>query len=215
MLPLLVLAMSASAASQQEVVLVDRYVRVGDLAVAPEHADEVVAQLSSHTTSMELDVVSAERLLRNRFPGLHFRLRFDTTIRLSVVRAELVQRGACFAASSDLSAKEHITSRNTEQVACIDQKPSEALAYDRELQVPLAKAFIPAGTYLGSLRPAARRTLPKGQRMTLRFSSGPIIVEREVVTLQPGLPDQKVFAVAEDGEVMAARLAPNDMEGSR
>lgn len=42
--------------------------------------------------------------------------------------------------------------------------------------------------------------------MHFRTSEGPVSIEREVVTLQPGRPGGRVFARTRDDQVMAARL---------
>jgi hypothetical protein len=213
MMSLLLLGATVSALPTSEVVLKDRSIKVGDVAITEGYDQDVIGQLPARTDVIELDEASAERLLRNRFPSLAFRLRFRDRVRLSAPSgAPDVRTGSCLAASVDVQPHEPITLSNTLEVACGAGPVPKVLGYDAETRSTFARAFIPAGTVLGAPRLHEVQNVPEGQAMTLRFVSGPVVIEREVVTLQPGMPGDRVFAVTGDGKVVTAPLAQDEKE---
>lgn len=216
MLPILLLAADAPEIEAHDVALADRTIRVGDVAIADGYEQGAIGQLPVRTNVVELDEASAERLLRNRYPGLVYRLRFKGSIRLSAPQIVPVHgANSCLSAAVDLQAGQPITRLNTSAVNCGTAPVPKVLRYDADAGSAFARIFIPAGTPLGAPPIQEVSVVPAGQRMTLRFMSGPVIIEREVVTLQPGHPGDHVFAATEDGEVITSRLAPDSEEGQQ
>lgn len=215
MFALLLLTAGVPEAMSEEIVLADRNIHVGDIARAPGFESEVVGVLSQHSTLVELDECSARRMLRNRFPALEFVLRFDGRVRLSHPSPSQVRGGSCFGASVDLAIGETITASNVVEIECPSERTVAALGYDAASGSPYARGFIPAGTNLGALRLNGVEVVPEGKAMTLRFAAGPIIVERDVASLQPGVPGGRVFVKTEDGKVISARLSPGETGASQ
>jgi flagella basal body P-ring formation protein FlgA len=117
-------------------------------------------------------------------------------------------QAACVAAARDIAAGEQISADLLVPVDCRAQSRGMRWArFDRMSGSLTAREALPAGTYLGRLSTAAAPLLPKGARVTLRASSGPAIVEREVTTLQPARAGQRVFVRDAEGNVFAAALA--------
>lgn len=207
MFALLLLAAGVPEAMSDEIVLADRNIRVGDIARAPGFESEVVGVLPQQSTLVELDEGNARRMLRNRFPALQFALRFEGRVRLSHPSLSQVRKGNCFAASADLAVGETITPSNVVEIECPSERAVAALGYDAASGSPYARGPIPSGTNLGALRLNAVDVVPEGKAMTLRFAAGPVIVERDVVSLQPGVPGGRVFVKTEDGEVISTQLS--------
>ncbi|MGQ7829970.1 hypothetical protein [Altererythrobacter sp. Z27] len=207
MLALFLLTAGLPAATSDEIVLPDRYIRVGDVAQAPGYESEVLGMLSQQRTSLELDEGTVRRMLRNRFPALQFVLRFNGRVRLSRPALRTVHRGNCYAALIDLPAGEPITISNAAAVECPSGKVAAALGYDAASSSTFAREFIPAGANLGALRLNQGEVVPEGKAITLRYAAGPVIVERKVTMLQPGVRGGRVFVKTDDGEVITTRLS--------
>ncbi|WP_447726069.1 hypothetical protein [Sphingomonas koreensis] len=122
----------------------------------------------------------------------------------------IVAAAECAAAARDVAAGEHLSADMLEPVVCDEGRVTHRLRFDRVTRSMVAEEGLPAGTYLGKLHAPAPPMLPKGARVTLRAISGPMIVEREVVTLQPARSGQRVFVRDEGGNVFAVALVLKD-----
>lgn len=112
----------------------------------------------------------------------------------------------CFASSRDLSAGSVLSADDVAVTPCQSVSQRAPLRYDRLAGAPVTAATIPAGTYLGRLAPLAQIRIEKGQRLTLRSASGPVVIEREVVAVQPGVPGGRVFVSDASGRVFSVRV---------
>lgn len=190
--------------------LPDRYIRVGDLAVAPGHEAVVIGRLPSGRDAVLVDRDDARRMVRNRLPSLAFALRYDSPVNLVHQRAEAGPSGACLATREDLAPGQPVLAENVEAIPCSGRPVAAGLGYDADRATPVARLPIPAGSYLGPLRVRRSAPVASGQAMSLRFVSGPVVVEREVVALQPGFPGSNAFVRTAEGEVISARVAADD-----
>lgn len=114
--------------------------------------------------------------------------------------------GGCFAASRELPAGSVLSAGDVVVSPCRPVSKRVPLRYDRLAGAPVAAAVIPAGTYLGRLAPLAQVRIEKGQRLTLRSASGPVVIEREVVAMQSGAPGGRVFVSDASGRVFSVRV---------
>lgn len=122
---------------------------------------------------------------------------------------------ACAATARDVAAGEHLSADMLDAVAChAEGNERHRLQFDPLTRSMVAKEALAAGTYLGRLLGQPAPMLPKGTKVTLRATSGPAIVERQVTTLQPARSGQRVFVRDEGGNIFAVALLLPD-EGSK
>lgn len=105
---------------------------------------------------------------------------------------------------------EPVVSDNTQPTPCVGGRPVAGLGYDQARGLAFARQPIPSGGYLGPLRLKDSLPVPAGQPMTLRFAAGPVVVERAVVTLQPGVAGKRIYVKTDDNEVISAMVAAED-----
>lgn len=130
-----------------------------------------------------------------------------TAIAVLMLSAGAPLEAACAVTMRDIAAGEAITADVTEPIACRpDRTPIGLMRFDRQSRSLIAREALATGTYLGRLKVANVSVLPKGARVTLRASSGPAIVERQVTTLQPGRAGHRVFVRDDSGNVFAVAL---------
>lgn len=120
----------------------------------------------------------------------------------------------CFEAARMLSAGAPIKAEDVVAVACDSRRAAVALRYDRSARAALPDAAVPAGGYLGRLSVLPSGGVAKGERLTLRSSAGPVVIEREVTALQSGRSGERIFVQDANGAVFAAALllSPGDVE---
>ena len=112
----------------------------------------------------------------------------------------------CFEAARMLSAGVPIEAEDVVAVACDSRRDAVALRYDRSARAALPVAAVPAGGYLGRLSVLPTGGVAKGERLTLRSSAGPVVIEREVTALQSGRSGERIFVQDASGAVFAAAL---------
>ena len=212
LVPLLLAASAALLAPPSEVQLRDDHVRAGDLADAGELGETIIARLPRNAGEVEFDRDQAANLLSRAFPGRRFNLSFESRIVLKAGIRDKVPSGECFAAADDFSVGEVLDRERLEPVACSDQGVDRGLGYDKRLGAPVARRSIANGAYLGAMRPAGADQLAPGRKLVFRTGEGPVMIEREVVTLQNGRSGERVFARTADGEVIAARVNLTESE---
>ena len=184
----------------------DRFIRVGDVAQAPGREDIIIASLPRGRDTVELDRSKALALLAARFPGIKFALNFFDRLQLAAPDTPSPQK-TCFVAEADIADGRQVTVNDVARTVC-DQRPiAPGLGYDRMLRSPVAERAIDAGEYLGAIRPAVKRLVASGEALKLRIIDGPVIVQRDVETLQVGTPGKRVFVRTRDGKVLSTRLA--------
>lgn len=190
--------------------LPDRQIRVGDIASAPGYEGLVIGALPQGVDSVVIDEAAARRLLRNRLPQRQFALNFKDRMAVRQSAADPANDRRCLRAASDLAVGEAVVSDNTQPTPCTGGRPVAGLGYDQARGLAFARQPIPSGAYLGPLRLKDSLPVPAGQPMTLRFAAGPVVVERAVVTLQPGVAGKRMFVKTEDNEVISAMVAAED-----
>lgn len=114
--------------------------------------------------------------------------------------------GHCFAAARDLPVGSVLTVDDVTATPCMVSTRRAPLRYDRVARAPVVATAIPAGTYLGRLAPLVAIRIDKDQRLTLRSSSGPVVIEREVVAVQPGSAGARIFVRDASGQVFSVRV---------
>lgn len=194
---------ATDAAPPRDVALPDRSIRAGDLATVPGHERAVVGTLPSGSDSVVVSPEAARRLIANRLPGARFALRHSGDLRLTAPAAARRAR-SCFRTVADVRPGEVLRAELVEAAECGSGPVAPGLAYDRARQAPVARDGIPAGAYLGAVRPVADDGVAAGSRMAFVTGEGPVLIEREVVALQPGRTGGRIFARTADGEVIAA-----------
>jgi hypothetical protein len=215
-LALLALAAAATAAPPPPlpaITVADGRVLARDIARVSPDGTAVVATLPTGSAQTELSEEQREALLRNRFPGGRFALRHSGTLR--VVRApapRAAEPGTCYAARADIPASTAIERALLAEVACTREAADGWLVHDAATRTLFARDDIPAGTYLGHVRPGSVGTVAAGAKLVFRTREGPVTIEREVVALQPARGGRPVFARTRDGEVLHSALAEEDDE---
>jgi hypothetical protein len=132
-------------------------------------------------------------------------------IAVLAMSADARREPACAATVRDVAAGEALVADAIGRVDCrAGRSPARRLRFDRQTRTVIAGEALPAGTYLGRLLLSAAPVLPKGTRMTLRATSGPAIVERQVTTLQSARSGQGVFVRDGNGNVFAATFVAPD-----
>lgn len=118
----------------------------------------------------------------------------------------LAGRGTCLRTVRAIAPGDAMTRADTEDMPCDRSPGGSGLRFDAHRGTVVAAAPIAAGHYLGAIRLPSAAQVPAGTPMHFRTSEGPVSIEREVVTLQPGRRGGRVFARTGDDQVMAARL---------
>lgn len=193
----------ADAVPPRDIALPDRSIRAGDLATVPGHERTVVGTLPAGSDSVVVSPHAARRLVANRLPGARFALRHSGDLRFTAPAAARPKR-SCFRTAADVRPGEVLRAELVEAAECSDEPVAAGLAFDRARAAPVARDGIAAGTYLGAVRPVPDDRVAAGTRMAFVTGEGPVIVEREVMTLQPGRAGGRIFARTSDGEVIAA-----------
>ena len=209
-LALPLLAASTAAVAQESVISLDtRTIHAGDLAQIPGYSDIELGKVPAGLKTAVIDIATAKRLIENRLPGIPFQLRFEGEITLSVPIPKSHGGTACYRARHDLAPGDILSGDAVVRTECGPEKITRALGYDRERRVPFAHDTIATGEFLGAVRPAMTDVLAHGQRLTFVTGEGEVVVQRQVEALQAGRPGRRLFVRTEDGEVIAARLAPS------
>lgn len=188
----------------------DEAIRVGDLAHASVYRDLVVARLPRGVSHMALTEAQRRALLRNRVPGVSLALRHRGVLRVNggaATRPARATRGTCFALRADVADGAYLSREDVEQADCRAAAGDARVRYDAGAAAPVARYALPAGTYLGRVRVPEQRPLAAGVPLLLRTVVGPVIVEREVTSLQPGRAGRRLFVRTEDGKMLASQIA--------
>lgn len=192
-----------------EAPLLDRHVRLLDLAQAPEapgveQPNPILAKLPRDAHRVEFDEETALRLVRNRMPGYEPKLKFADRIVLIAPPSVAKRRvGECFAATEKISKGRFVTHADVEKRSCTDETVSANLRYDRDAGAVYTTGDVPAGAYLGLIRPARSQRIAKGQKVHLTTGTRAVRIIRTATTLQAGRQHNNVFIRTSDGTVFA------------
>lgn len=126
--------------------------------------------------------------------------------------AEIASGGAsapCLATRRALAAGEPVAAPDVAVAPCPDQ-PTRAVRYDRRARTSVATRSLPAGSALGRVAVTPDRVIASGTPLTLRSVTGPVTVERAVLTLQTGRSGERVFVRDTSGAVFSVPLQLED-----
>ncbi|WP_332819480.1 hypothetical protein [Sphingopyxis sp.] len=191
------------------IALHDDALRIADIAIAPSEENRVVARVPRQASGLSLTEEQRRTLLRNRVPGRQFRLRHTGTIWVERGAAKSPSHllgGHCYSARTDLPAGSYLDRNAVAETACKAGAAERQLGYDADARAIVARRTISAGSYLGRLRLDDRAPVASGQAMVLRTSIGPVTVERNVTSLQPGRHGKRLFVRTDDGKLLASTL---------
>lgn len=190
----------------------DGIVRVADIAFGGMHGNLVVARLPRGQSAVELDEDARRSLLRSRLPGSALTLRHDGPLRIRKLARGSTPPASqlCYITSADIPAGVFLSPADVEQVPCDASRQSRRLVHERlgpaAHTAPYARAEIPAGSNLGPVRIPEIAPVAAGSKAVFRTSEGPVVIEREVVTLQSARPGDSLFVKTGDGDVIVSRL---------
>lgn len=210
LLALLAAAAKPDAETGIPITLRDDALRIADIAIAPSGGDRIIARLPSRVADIVLTEEQRHSLLRSRVPGGQFRLRHAGLVRVERGAAQSPAHrlgGPCYTARTDLPAGTYLDRDAVTEAACKAEGGDRRLGYDAGAGAAMVRGTIPAGTYLGRLRPDDRAPIASGKTMVLRTRIGPVTVERTVTSLQPGRHGKRLFVRTGDGKLLASRLA--------
>lgn len=195
--------------AEAAITVVEGRILARDIARESPDGSAVVASLPRGMHRIELTEERRRALLRNRFPGGRYALlhRGTLAIEREAGTDQAAAPGTCFAARADIAAGSAIVRNALEQVSCSRDAAGAWLTHDARSRTLFARADIPAGTYLGRIRPGAAAGVAAGARLVFRSSEGPVTIEREATALQPARAGRPLFARTEDGEVLRSKLA--------
>jgi len=206
------------AGNGARITLRDDALHITDIAIASPDEDRVVARLPSRSSGLLLTEEQRRGLLRARVPGRQFQLRQAGTMWVERGAANHQAHrfgGPCYAARTDLSPGSYLDRDAVAETACEAAAAERRLGYDAVAGAVTVRRTIPAGSYLGRLRLDDRAPVASGQAMVLRTSIGPVTVERNVTSLQPGRHGKRLFVRTDDGELLASTLTGTQLVEDR
>ncbi|WP_448661566.1 hypothetical protein ACG3SL_12950 [Sphingomonas sp. CJ20] len=186
--------------------------RVGDLVkvrgggLPVRIASLVVARLPRGATALDLPAATLATLVRRRVPGLRIAAPAGTVrIRATLAKPAAPDGRGCFAAAFAVPASRAVAAGDVVATECRDVAPARLRYAQGGLAV--ARAALPAGSYLGRLAALPGRAIAPGAALTLRSQAGPVTIERAVTAMQPGLSGKRLFVRDAEGKVFAVPLA--------
>lgn len=188
-----------------EMELSGRELRAGDFATGVP-SDIVIARVPHGIRMLHLGEDARRRLISSRFPGVPFQLRARGPLVLRLSGQTGGKKARCLRAVRAIAPGEAIVAADAEKVDCPADGSRASLRIDRTTGSVLASAPIMAGEHLGPIRLPGQAQVSAGAQMRFRTVSGPVSIEREVVTLQTGRVGRPVFVRTADGQVIAAPL---------
>lgn len=208
---LALLAAGSAAPLPAQLQLDGRDIRAGDIATGVP-SEPVVARIPNGEVTVELSEAVRRRLIVNRFPGVAFSLRESGALLVRARRPNPPVKAKCLRSTHAIAAGQHLTNADAEPIPCDPTQPKATLRFDRQLGAVIAADPVAAGEILGAVRLASTAFVPAGTGMHYRTAEGPVTIEREVVTLQPGRAGRSVFARTIDGQVISAPLEKREGE---
>ena len=201
--------LALALAGPTEVQLDDRDIRLQDVAervalAASAEPNPIIARIPRGADRVELDEETARQLVRNQFPLGQIELNFDDRVILLAPSATPVRSmGQCFTTRSTIAEGAYVFAADLELAECDSAHASKAVGYDRGAAAPFAISEIPAGTYLGPIRPAREDRVAKDEEVLFVTGSNGVTIARSAETLQAGREGSNVFIRTTDGDVFA------------
>jgi flagella basal body P-ring formation protein FlgA len=182
------------------------------IAAVPASRDIVIATLPQGAAEVTINEGTRLELIHNRYPGAPYQLRHDGSVRfVREAAASVAERADCAAARRPLAPGDYLAPGDLARVRCQQQVGSGWLRYDAGARSYFARQAIPAGSYLGRVSTNQAIVTSEGATLFYRTSEGPVVIEREVVALQPGHAGNAVFVRTEEGKVLSAPLAGEEV----
>lgn len=206
---ILVSSSSPAVTLRSHVVLSGREVRIRDLVVEkgrlPAASLSLVVFRLPRAAGYKLSGTQAASLVQRRVPGLVVRVP-EREVRFAVsLEPNVSPRGACLALNRAVAPGETVLRRDIVRVPCVPASVPTAVRYRKG--VLISPAALAKGAYLGPVSlTSIAPDISSGTTLTLRSTAGAVVVERSVVTLQPGRLGRPVFVRASDGAVLSVRL---------
>lgn len=189
--------------------LKSRSIHLRDLAEAGDFGDIVVAQIPANEASTLLTSSEQQRLIRNRLPGPQLKLKYRSSLLFTVDtirRSDPKPSRICYQTKAPVSAKGFVALADLEEIACDPRRSAVRLAFDRVAKAPYTPVDLPARSYVGPLWAPLTKPIAVGTALTLRTTSGPVIIEQAAKALQPGRLGQKIFVQTADKKVFSETL---------
>lgn len=171
-------------------------------------AARVVLRLPAGVRAVTLPAATVRALVQRQIGAASVTGGKAVTIAL---RPSPVATRPCWIAAHALGAgavvtTDDVTPGDTTAGDCAQAAASIAVIDD----APVLRDAVAAGAVLGRLMPAPAGRVAAGTALTLRSVVGPVVVERDVTTLQPAHPGGGVFVRDTDGQVFAASMASRE-----
>lgn len=94
---------------------------------------------------------------------------------------------------------------------CGQARPATAVRYDRQMRAVRLVRAVQRDEIVPAVPSSVLAAISPGQRLYVAVQVSPVVVQREVIALQPANPGQKLFVRADDGKVFSV-LYPGDGE---
>ena len=186
-----------------------RDIQAKDIAIAAPSPEHIVARIEAPNTRLLLTVADQQMLLRRAYPGLEVKRRHAADILFMTHQRhiEAAARGICYRLRHNVAEGDYVARDDFAPTACDAAATPVKLAYDKAARALFSRSDLPAFSYAGAITLRSSDPVRAGTAMTLRTISGPVTIDRNVVTLQASRAGQHIFVRTKDGTVLAHPLA--------
>lgn len=189
-------------------------IRLADLIADTSGMDDnlrktVILRLPDNRNSYRLTARAVIDLVRRRIPGIAVSASGADMVRFSrmpLTSARLPAQG-CWESVRPIDAGATVRRGDVRPVPCIAGQTRARIRFDQVSQSNRLVDAVSAGAYLGRVLALDDDRIQPGTAMTLRSTSGPVVVERPVWTMQPGRNGRRVFVRDGDGAVHSVKLS--------
>lgn len=117
----------------------------------------------------------------------------------------------CMVVLSPIAAGVAPRAEDLQSAPCGEVRPARAFSFDRTARVARALRALHPGETVAAIAPSSLTAVRPGDAYVVTARSGPVVVQRQVVAVQPAKPGQSMFVKGADGEVFAAP-APTEVQ---
>ena len=133
----------------------------------------------------------------------------QVTIRLDAAGNEATRQALapgepCMVVLNPIAAGVAPRAEDLQSVPCGEIRPARAFGFDRTARVARALRALHPGETVAAIAPSSLTAVRPGDAYVVTARSGPVVVQRQVVAVQPAKPGQSMFVKGADGEVFAA-----------
>ena len=206
-------ALAAEITHQPEIQLTDSNVRLERVvqlegAEAKRIGQTVIARLPDGPISMDLSRDQIRSLAMRAVPGLVVEQAPEGAIRFIRAAKPAALSGPCYEVAVAVPAGQPVTPADVAVVPCDQQRDAASVRLDLANGSLLAGEALAQGTYVGSARLTDPPAVRRGEMLTLRSQSGPVIIERPVVAMQASSQAEgRIFVRTDDGQVFATDVS--------